>query len=157
MAQITPASSYVTREAILRTPYTGGFNPAMYQGKTLPSLSDMRDKLNAMYNSADEALSAAFEDPAIKANFDALSQDENTRLTRYTSKTEELSTVNAQKLMEILQKLQHGIQRVEITMQELRSRIGHAVSPKEAKRSFNAYIDELTSGYDEENVRIIIK
>lgn len=157
MAQITPASSYVTREAIIRTPYTGGFNPAMYQGKSLPSLADMRDKLQTMFDNADNALSAAFEDPAIKANLDALSQEERKRLQRYTSKTEELSTVNAKMLMEFLQKLQRGIQRVEITMQELRSRIGHAVSPKDAKRAFNNYIDEVTAGYDEENVRIIIK
>ena len=102
-------------------------------------------------------MSAAFEDPAIKANLDALSQEERKRLQRYTSKTEELSTVNAKMLMEFLQKLQRGIQRVEITMQELRSRIGHAVSPKDAKRAFNNYIDEVTAGYDEENVRIIIK
>lgn len=157
MAQITPASTYVTREAILRTPYTGGFNPAMYQGKSLPKLGDMRERINEMFEAADMALTAAFDDPAIKANLDALSQDESKRLNRYTTKTEELSTVNAKALMDILQKLQKGIQRIEIPMQELRSRIGHAVSPKEAKKAFNNYIDELTAGYEEENVRITIK
>lgn len=157
MAQITPASTYVTREAILRTPYTGGFNPAMYQGKSLPKLGNMREQLNEMFESADAALTAAFDDSAIKANLDALSLDETKRLQRYTSKSEELSTVNAKTLMDILLKLQRGIQRIEIPMQELRSRIGHAVSPKEAKKAFNNYIDELIAGYDEENVRITIK
>ena len=157
MAQLTPTSSYVTRDAILRTPYAGGFNPVMYQGKTLPKLSEMREKLNEMFDAADTALTAAFEDPAIKANLDALSADESNRLKRYTSKSEELSQVNAQKLMDVLKKLQRGIQRVEITTQELRSRIGHSVSPREAKRAFNSYIDELIAGYDEENVRITIK
>lgn len=158
MAELNPTSTYVTREAILRTPYTGGFNPAMYQGKTLPTLAQQKEELDAMFNATDEALHATFDDPRLKANVaDLLNKSETEMLNRYMNGREELSTGNAQRLMDILHKLQRGIQRIEVSMQELRSRFNHALTPKEAKKIFTAYVDELTAGYNEENIRIIIK
>lgn len=158
MSQLTQVESYVTRDAILQSPFVGGFNPSMYQGSALPSLNDLQTELDEMYDAADDTLRATFNDPAIVANVDDVLLDaDKDLLNRYTNGAEELSTGNARRLMEVLQKLQRGIRRIEISMQDLRTRLGHASAPRDAKRAFNAFIDEVTAGYDEDNVRIIIK
>jgi hypothetical protein len=59
--------------------------------------------------------------------------------------------------MVIIDKLHRDIQKVDITMDDIRRALNHPMTPKEVKTAFGKYIDLMTSGYENENVRIILK
>jgi hypothetical protein len=156
MSSLTPVNDNVTREAILRSPYQG-FNPVQFAGKQLPSLADLREELTGIYDNVDQSLHQILKDTSLLANTDILSDNEQQLLQRFNSDSEQLSPLNAERLVEIVGKLHQGINKIFITPDSIRQVLSRPMTPEDAVKAFKQYINSLTVGGNSENIRIILK
>lgn len=156
MASLTPVSDSVTREAILRTPYQG-FNPVQFAGTQLPKLEDLQEELESIFNNVDQTLHQILLDESLLANKDILSESEQQLLQRFNGGGEQLSVMNAERLVEIVSKLHQGINKITITADNIRTVLSRPMTPEDAVKAFKKYIDSLLVGNTSENVRIILK
>ena len=156
MSSLTPVNDSVTREAILRSPYQG-FNPVQFTGKQLPSLADLKEELTVIYENVDQSLHQILKDESLLANKDILSDSEQQLLQRFNTNSEQLSTLNAERLVEIVGKLHQGINKIFITPDSIRQVLSRPMTPEDAVKAFRQYINSLTVGGNGENIRIILK
>ncbi|MCQ2258857.1 MAG: DUF6079 family protein [Bacteroidaceae bacterium] len=156
MASLTVASPSVTKEAILRSPYQA-FDPVQFVGKQLPKLEDLKTELMSIHNSIDESLHHILSDESLLANKDILESGELGLLTRFNNKSEELSPMNAERLMEILSKLQKGINWINTSLEALRTVFNRPMTPDDAVKAFRQHIRNITGGNTDPNIRIILK
>ena len=158
MSQLQVANISVTREAILNVPYHG-FNPKQFQGKSLPQIADMRNELEQIYENIIKSLHEMAEDPQLAGNATSVLDQSEQRLFKqfHDNHEEKPSAEDAARLMVIIDKLHRDIQKVDITMDDIRRALNHPMTPQEAKKAFGKYIDLMTNGYENENVRVILK
>ena len=156
MSSLTPVNDNVTREAILRSPYQG-FNPVQFAGKQLPNLADLKEELAGIYDNVDQSLHQILKDTSLLANTDILSDNEQQLLQRFNSDSEQLSPLNAERLVEIVGKLHQGINKIFITADSIRQILSRPMTPEDAVKAFKQYINSLTVGGNSENIRIILK
>lgn len=157
IAQLTVASSSVTREAILRTPYHM-FNPVQFQGHSLPQLSTLKDELDKLHSGVLKSLEEMTSDQQLLDNVDSvLDASEKRLLSQFQNNGATLTPEDAKRLMDIIDKLHQGIQKVEISDNDIRNVFNRPMTPSEIKRAFNKYVDMITSCYENDNVRIILK
>lgn len=156
MSELNVASSNVTKEAILRAPYLG-FNPSQYKGKTLPKLSDMKTELANIEENVDKTLHQILADKELLKNVVILDAGEHGLLDRFNGKKEELSPSNASRLVEIVNKLHKGVHPIEISCDTIRTVLNRPMTPEDAIAAFRKYINSLTVGSKDENIRIIMK
>ena len=122
------------------------FNPVQFTGRQLPSLADLKEELTGIYENVDQSLHQILKDESLLANKDILSDSEQQLLQRFNSGAEELSTMNAERLVEIASKLHQGVNKIFITPDELRQRLNRPMTPEDAVKTFRHYINELTAG-----------
>jgi len=156
MASLTTGSDSVTRESILRSPYQG-FNPVLFAGKKLPNLADLKTELEEIHENVDETLHQILSDESLLANKEILTESEQQLLQRFNTKAEQLSPSNAERLVEIVSKLHQGINKIFVTADNLRQVLSRPMTPEDAIKAFKKYVDSLTVGSTEENIRIIFK
>lgn len=154
MAQLT-MGSVPTLQSMLSSPYAG-FNPTQFVGVKLPELKDLNEELDSIFNDVDDALQLILMDEQLQANKDILDDSQKGLLERYTTKGEDLSPNNAERLYEIVCKLHQGILRITITQDDIRSHFNRPMSPEEAIKTFKNYINSLTSDGKSDNIRIIL-
>jgi len=154
MAQLQMEQSNVTREAVLQTPYMV-FNPAAYAGKELPKLNDLKDELAEIHGHVDETIHAMLRDEQLLKNKEGLDDSERALLDRFNNGTEELTALNAERLVEIAAKLHRGIDKVTITEADIRQVLNRPMTPDDAINAFRALIKSRTTGADPNNTRII--
>jgi hypothetical protein len=155
MAQLTTGTE-PTLQSMLSSPYAG-FNPTQYVGKKLPELKDLNEELDSIFNDVDDALQLILSDKQLQANRDILDDSQKGLLDRYTSKGEDLSPNNAERLYDIVCKLHQGILPITISQDELRSLFNRPMTPEEAIKTFRNYINSATSGGKGDNIRIFFK
>ena len=156
MSALTMASTSVTRDAILRAPYRE-FNPKQYEGKSLPSIASLGEELTAIHESVDKSLHQLLKDEALLKNKDILETGEQQLLDRFNQGTENLSTTNAERLIEIVGKLHKGITRIDLTINDLRTFLNRPMTVDEARKAFANCLKTLTGGSNDENIRITLK
>ncbi len=64
---------------------------------------------------------------------------------------------NAPKLRNLIAQFAQGIDKVEITMDDIRSQLNKPLTPQEAIEKLTSFIDSLCVGKERNKVRIIIK
>lgn len=156
MGSLTVASASVTKESILRSPYQA-FNPVQYAGKSLPSLSGLKDELQNIYNSVDESMHQILSDSTLLENKDILDGSEQGLLSRFNARSEELSPMNADRLMAIVNKLHQGINKITTSLDALRVVFNRPMTPDDAVKAFRQHITTITGGSRDANIRIILK
>lgn len=156
IASLTVASSSVNKDAVLRVPYQG-FNPVQFAGKQLPSLADLREELDSICNNVDETLRTILKDEELLKNKIILDKSQLGLLDRFIKGDEELSPLNAERLVEIVGKLHVGIHQIPVNLDEIRSWFNRPMTPEDAVKAFKKYIDLVTGGNKGDNVRIIFK
>lgn len=156
IGSITVGSGNITRESVLSSPYQG-FNPTQFVGKSLPKLSDLKEELYGICSSVDDSLHQILSDNALLANKDILDSSEQGLLERFNSGAEELSPMNAQRLVDIVNKLHQGINKITMSAAKLRSVFNRPMTPDEAIKAFRQYITDITGGSKDSNIRIILK
>ena len=157
MGQLTLANPSVTREAILHIPYQG-FNPIQFRNKSLPDMGKMKEDLGDIYANIVKSLQDIISDPQLTDKAPTvLNAGEQNVLQRYQRGVDSLTVEDATLLMSIIDKLHKDIQKVEITVDNIRRALNHPMTPKEVKTAFGKYIDQMTNIYQNENVRVILK
>lgn len=156
MAQLTVSSNSVSRDSVLRTPYQG-FNPVQFAGKQLPRLADLNEELSAIYNNVDESLHQILKDETLLTNKDILTDSEQGLLQRFNTGAEELSPMNAERLVEIVSKLHQGINKIATSVEALRTVFNRPMTPDDAIKAFKQHIINITGGSKDANIRIILK
>jgi hypothetical protein len=69
----------------------------------------------------------------------------------------ELTSDNASRLRNLIGQFAQGIDKVEITMEDIRKQLSKPLTPQEAIDTLTSYIDSLCAGKERNKVRIIIK
>ena len=156
MAQLTVSSNSVSRDSVLRTPYQG-FNPVQFAGKQLPRLADLNEELSTIYNNVDESLHQILKDETLLTNKDILTDSEQGLLQRFNTGAEELSPMNAERLVEIVSKLHQGINKIATSVEALRTVFNRPMTPDDAIKAFRQHIINITGGSKDANIRIILK
>lgn len=154
MGQLEMEKSTVTKEAVMHTPYMG-FNPKMFEGKQLPTLESLSKELNDIYSHVDTTLHEMLKDAKLLENKEVLDDSEKGLLNRFNTNGEELSPMNAERLVEIAEKLHRGIKKITISKDAIRSVLNRPMTPDDAIKAFRDYIKSITRGGDAENIRII--
>lgn len=144
----------LNKNAVLSMPYHD-FNPLDYVSVRLVSLSALKDELKTIYLSYDNALRSILEDPTIIKNLSALSDKERELLQDYKDEKIVLGRGNVMELKRLIETLNKGFSRVEITSDALRTLFNRPMTQEDAKRTFEEYINVQCKG--KSNVRIIIK
>ena len=156
MGSLTVGSPSVNKDAILRTPYQG-FNPVQYAGKQLPDLGELKSELATIYENVDNTLHAILKDKDLLKNKEILDTSEVGLLDRFNNGGEELSPMNAERLIEIVTKLHQGITKITIKPEDIRNVLNRPMTPDDAIKAFKKYIDLVTGGNKGDEVRIIFK
>lgn len=156
MNSLAVVPSYITPDYIMKTPNVG-FDPKDFQGKQLPKLSELKEELDGIATSVDDTLKQILSDETLLVNKDILDDSQQGLLSRYTSGGEELSPANAGRLVDIVVKLHEGIQRITISEDDIRKVLNRPMTPEDAIKAFRKYINSLTVGGQEDNIRIILK
>lgn len=155
MSQLTVKQSNVTKETVLNVPYQN-FNPRNFIGQQLPSLDDLRNELDDIYDKVDTSLHAILCDQNLVQNAaDALDDSEKRTMERFGN--EKTTPQNVSRIISIIQKLHRGIKKIEISEQQIREVFTRPMSPADAIAAFKNFINRLASGSDEDNTRIILK
>lgn len=152
MRRLMPANS-LSLEMVLSVPYQN-FNPRDYRGVTLPSLADMRVRLNDIYEMADLQYHKILEDEKLLRNLDALNAEQRQFLADFKEK--HITRAIFPQLMQIIDKLNRGIAHVNITHTEIDEIFQRQLTPDEAISAFRNLIENKLRGIDRSNARITL-
>jgi hypothetical protein len=90
-------------------------------------------------------------------NKDILTDSEQGLLQRFNTGAEELSPMNAERLVEIVSKLHQGINKIATSVEALRTVFNRPMTPDDAIKAFRQHIINITGGSKDANIRIILK
>ena len=156
-AKLKPANPSVTRQAILNIPTSvDGFNPTIQVG-VMPTISELEDELDIIYNSYDQQFHDALEDPTTERNKEMLTDGEKTTIQQFAEGTIKLDLTYAHTLVDIIKKLQHSFTRIEIGSAEIGQIFSRPMNKQQALDALAQYIDAKSRGHRPEDIRIIIR
>lgn len=145
----------VNKDAILSMPYHD-FNPLDYIGVVAVTLSDLTEELKLIFHNYNTSLRDMLEDPAIEKNIKMHSSAKDIKLLQdYKSEKTALSRGNVLEIKTLIEALNKGFAKVEITTDTLRQIFNRPMTQDDAKNAFRDYVDEQCKG--KSNARIIIK
>lgn len=155
MSLLSQGNPSVNKDSLLRSPYYA-FNPTQMVGKELPKLAELKDELNTLFGEFNQSLLQTLQDQTLLANKDILDSSEQGLLNRFNTKGEELSITNAARLVDIIIKLSKGIHKIPTSIESLRTVFNRPMTPDDAIKAFRQYINTITGGSKDENIRIIL-
>ena len=157
LSKLKPANPAVTKQAIVNMPTSvDGFNPTLQDG-ILPSISEMEDELNEIFNGYESQFHDALEDPTTQRNKEMLSDVEKTTIQQFVDGDIKLDVQYARPLMEIIKKLQHSFTRVEISNSDIAQIFSRPMNKQQALDALAQFIDDKSRGHRPEDVRIIVR
>ena len=157
LSKLKPADPAVTKQAIINMPTSvDGFNPTLQDG-ILPSISEMEDELDEIFNGYESQFHDALEDPTTQRNKEMLSDVEKTTIQQFVDGDIKLDVQYARPLMEIIKKLQHSFTRVEISNSDIAQIFSRPMNKQQALDAFAQFIDDKSRGHRPEDVRIIVR
>ena len=100
---------------------------------------------------------SVFKDPSVQENMDILNVIDKQLVEDFRTAKVELTADNASRLRNLIAQFAQGIDKVEITMEDIRKQLSKPLTPQEAIDTLTSYIDGLCAGKERNKVRIIIK
>lgn len=156
ITSLKEADGLLTKERVKTEPYHD-FNPREYYGKPTFGISQLEEQLNDILEKWTTAMRSVFKDPSVQENMDILNATDKLLVEDFRSGKLDLTTDNAPKLRNLIAQFAQGIDKVEITVEDIRKRLGKPLTPQEAINILTTYIDELCIGKERNKVRIIMK
>jgi hypothetical protein len=147
---LKPADS-ISKQQILSTPYRN-FNPRDYKDVELPKLDELKHKLDEIYQFADDAYHTILQDENLLKNVDALDDRQRKLLNDFANM--HIETATFPPLMQIVQTLTRGVNRVQISYSEITSIFSRQLTPDEAVREFERLINNKVGAANRNNTRI---
>lgn len=156
ITSLREADASLTKAKVLAEPYHD-FNPREYYGKPTYHVHQLEEQLNNLLEKWTDAMRSVFRDPSVQENMDILQANDKQLVEDFRNGTVELTVDNASKLRNLIAQFAQGIDKVEITMEEIRRHLNKPLTPQEAIDTLTRYIDGLCMGKERNKVRIIIK
>jgi hypothetical protein len=150
------ADGSLTKSQVMNEPYHD-FNPREYYGKPNYNIHQLEDQLDSILEKWTHAMRSVFKDPSVQENMDILNPADKQLIDEFRTGKEDLTGENAPKLRNLISQFAQGIDKVEITMEDIRKQLSKPLTPQEAIDTLTFYIDSLCSGKERSKVRIIIK
>lgn len=150
------ADILLTKAKILEEPYHD-FNPREYYDKTTFTIDKLENTLEEILDKWGIAMRSVFKDPSVLENMDILSGNDRQLVEDFKTGKLELSADNSTRLRDLITQLAQGIDKVEITFDDLRKKLNKPLTPQEAINTLTSYIDSLCAGKERDKVRIIMK
>ena len=98
-----------------------------------------------------------YTDPSIQENMEVLSASERKLIENFRDSSSEITVDNASKLRNLLASLAKGIDKVEITMEDIRKQLMKPMTPQETIDTLTKFIEGKCEGKERNKIRIIIK
>jgi len=146
----------LTKIKVLAEPYHD-FNPREYYGKPAFKIAELEEQLDNILEKWTTAMRSVFKDPSVQEHMDILNATERQLVEDFRTGKVELTCDNAPRLRNLIAQFARGIDKVEITMDDLRKQLSKPLTPQEAIDTLTGYIDSLCAGKERNKVRIIIK
>jgi hypothetical protein len=154
ITSLSPALPGVTKEKIKHEPFHS-FNPREYHGKSHFSVRILEEQLSTLYDKWVLAMKSIFKDPGIQENLTLLKSEERTLIEKFRSGEIELNLQNASNLRDLISQISRGIDKVEISMEILRSVLNRPLTPQETIDTLTQKIEDLCAGKERNKVRIV--
>lgn len=156
ITSLREADESLTKAKVLTEPYHD-FNPREYYGKPTFKIHELEEQLDNILEKWTNAMRSVFKDPSVQENMDILNVADRKLVEDFRTAKEELTADNAPRLRNLIAQFAQGIDKVEITMDDIRKQLSKPLTPQEAIDTLTAYIDSLCVGKERNKVRIIIK
>lgn len=150
------ADASLTKVKVLAEPYHD-FNPREYYGKPNFNIHQLEEQLDSILEKWTTAMRSVFKDPSVQDNMDILNANDKQLVEEFRIGKVELTADNASRLRNLIAQFAQGIDKVEITMDDIRKQLSKPLTPQEAIDTLTSYIDGLCTGKERNKVRIIIK
>ena len=154
--RLHPCDDVVNKQLILTAPYQD-FNPLDYAGKAVFSIKELKLKTQEIRANWEDTLKETLEDPMVKKKLELLSKEESDLLMGFKSGGISLDRSNVRKICDAIMNLHEGLQKVELTLDALKSTFNKPLTPEQALEAFKAYLDQVSVGKDRNKIRIILK
>ena len=122
-------------------------------------LDNLDDKLDQMIDEWTKMLLDNLDDPTTRKNLDLLAPAERNLIDTFL-KERKLPENLSQDFIHAIQEVLSGLCKITLKMDDLRLNLfkgGAPATPAELKKRFEEYIDELTKGYEQGKVRIVLE
>jgi len=156
ITSLKEADPSITLKKVKEEPYHD-FNPREFYGKPSYKISELEEQLEAILEKWVVAMRSIFKDPSVKSNIDLLKSSEKQMVEAFRDEKIELTVDNAHPLRNLISTLSKGIDKVEISVDDIKKQLSRPVTPNEAIEILTSYIDNLCTGKERNKVRIIIK
>lgn len=156
ITSLREADESLTKAKVLTEPYHD-FNPREYYGKPTFKIHELEEQLDSILDKWTTAMRSVFKDPSVQENMDILNVADRKLVEDFRTAKVELTADNAPRLRNLIAQFAQGIDKVEITMEDIRKQLSKPLTPQEAIDTLTAYIDSLCVGKERNKVRIIIK
>lgn len=154
--KLQPADSAVNKDLILTAPYQD-FNPVDFQGAEVLNVKQLENDLKDLLDQWDKTLKDTLEDPMVIKKINLLDDSDQKLLADFKSETVELAKDNALRVRNALMDLHKGLEKVELSLDGMKTTFNKPLTPDEAVDAFKTYIDQLAKGKERNKIRIILK
>lgn len=134
------------------------FNPKEEKIVKSFSLEEIEDELENLLETWTSTLINTFKDPKIKANIELLTKEQKVMISTLIKNKKFELPIDID-LIEAIKELLHGIEKIEITIDELKNVMGNGnpLTLNDVRERFNSFINNKMSSMDEHNTRFVLK
>lgn len=155
-SQLKTANPYV-KSTLESFPFAG-FNPLTHGGDKMKSIGEFKGELEVIYNTWIDGIKAFVKSEESQEALNLMDEQSRQFLLSFAGGLTIIDDQNSAKcLLELLDNLSGGYEKVEITSDELASCLNHPMTIKEATGQLELFINKKCSGKDKMKVRIVMK
>lgn len=154
--KLQPADGNVNKELILTAPYQE-FNPVDFQDSQITTIKQAKLDLQQLLENWKQTLKDTLEDPMVKKNMSLLGSEQGALLIDFKSGKSILSKDNALSIRNAIMSLYQGLEKIELSLEGMKSTFNKPLTPDEAINTFKEHIDLLAKGKERDKIRIILK
>lgn len=156
ITSLKEADASLTKAAVLVEPYHD-FNPREYYDRPSYNINQLEERLDDIVEKWTTAMRSVFKDPSVQENMDILKASDRELVENFRKGDIHLTAENAPTLRNLNAQFSRGIDKVEISVDDIRKQLNKPLTPQEAIDTLTMYIDSLCAGKERNKVRIIIK
>ena len=150
------ADHKVNKELILIAPFQD-FNPIDFEGTVVLSIKQLKSELSNLRDQWTDTLINTLDDPMVLKKMNLLDQDIQFLLGDFKSGKIALARDNVLLIRNAIMDLHKGLEKVELSLEGMKSTFNKPLTPDEAIDAFRAYIDQVSKGKERDKIRIILK
>jgi hypothetical protein len=133
------------------------FNPKDHAEKPVYRMADLEEQLQIILDKWMKAMRSIFKDPSVTGNLDMLDANEQALVENFRNGTCDLTVANAPQLRKLIATLSKGIEKVELTAENIKSIFSKPLMPNEAILAITDWINKLCEGKERSKIRMVLK